>query len=96
VAGEENDMEAGAKTATTVDKEVAGDLVEKEIPVASTNAKQIPESDITGGRENTVMGGSDISLKGPDKEVNNGAEETQDKEAGANIDPQIPWMDRPS
>jgi hypothetical protein len=35
VAGEEKDMEAGAKSATSVDKEVAGDLVEKEVPVAS-------------------------------------------------------------
>jgi hypothetical protein len=80
VTGEEKDIEAGAKTATSFDKEVAGDLGEKEGPVASNNAKQISESDITGGRKNTVMGGSDLSLNGPDKD----AGETQDMEAGAN------------
>ncbi len=47
------------------------------------NSKQIPESDITVGRENTVTGRSDLSVKGPDKEVTDGAEETQDMEAGA-------------
>ncbi len=72
VAEEEKDMEAGAKTATSVNKEVAGGLGEIEVPVESNNAKQIPKSDITGGRENTVTGGSDLSLKGPDKEVTDG------------------------
>ncbi len=62
VAGEEKDMEAGAETATSVDKEVAGYLRENEVLVASNNAKQIPESDITGERANTVLGGSDLSL----------------------------------
>ncbi len=76
-------MEAGAKTATSVDKEVAGGLEEKKFLVASTNSEQLPESDITGGRENTVTGGSDLSLKGPDKEVTDGAGEMQDMEAGA-------------
>jgi hypothetical protein len=47
------------------------------------NAEQIPESDITDERENTVTGGSDLSLKGQDKEVTDGAGETQDMEAGA-------------
>jgi hypothetical protein len=32
-------MEAGAKTATSVDKEVAGGLEEKEVLVESKNAK---------------------------------------------------------
>ena len=76
-------MEAGAKTATSVDKEVAGGLGEKEVPIESKNTKQIPESDITGGRENIVTGGSDLSLKGPEKEVTNGAGETADIGAGA-------------
>jgi hypothetical protein len=76
-------MEAGAKTATSVDKEVAGGLGEKEVPIESKNTKQIPESEITGGGENTVTGGSDVFLKGPDKEVTNGAGETQDMYAGA-------------
>jgi hypothetical protein len=35
------------------------------------------------GEENTVMGGSDLSLEGPDQEVTNGAGETKDKEAGS-------------
>jgi hypothetical protein len=47
------------------------------------NAEHNPESEITGGGENTVMGGSDLSLKGPDKKVTDGAGETQDMEAGA-------------
>ncbi len=34
MAGEEKDMEAGAKSETSVDKEIAGDLLEKEVPVA--------------------------------------------------------------
>jgi hypothetical protein len=38
VAGEAKDMEAGAKTATSVGKEVAGDLGEKEVLVTSENA----------------------------------------------------------
>ncbi len=76
-------MKADAKMATLVDKEVAGCLGEKEVPVESKNAKQIPESDITGEGENTVMGGRDLSLKGPYKEVTNGSGETQDMEAGA-------------
>jgi hypothetical protein len=33
------------------------------------NAEQKPESEITGGGENTVMGGSNLSVKGPDQEV---------------------------
>jgi hypothetical protein len=78
VAGEDKDMEAVAKTATSVGKEVAGDKGEKELPVASKNARQKQESDITGGRENTVTSGSDLSLKGPDKEVIDGAGETTD------------------
>ncbi len=76
-------MGAGPKTATSVDKEVAGGLGEKEVPVTSKNADQKPESEITGGGENTVTGGSDLSLNGPDKEVNEGAGETKDMEAGA-------------
>jgi hypothetical protein len=76
-------MEAGDKTATSVDKEVAGGLGEKEVLVASKNAEQKPESEITGGGENTVSGGSDLFLNGPDKEVANGAGETKDMEAGA-------------
>jgi hypothetical protein len=83
VAGGDKDTEACAKTATSVGKEGAGDLGEKEVPVASKNAGQIPESDITGGRANTVTGGSDLSLKGPDKEVTNDARETTDIKAGA-------------
>jgi hypothetical protein len=83
VAGEDKDMEAGAKIATSVGKEVAGDLREKEVPVASKNARQIPESGITGGRENTVTGGSDLSLKGTDKEATNGPGETTDIKTGA-------------
>jgi hypothetical protein len=55
----------------------------KELPVASKNAKQKPESEITGGGENSVTGGSDLSLNWPDKEVTNGTEETKDGEAGA-------------
>ncbi len=83
VAREDKDLETCAKKGTLVEKEVAGDLGEKEILFASKNAKQIPESDITGRRENTVTGGSDLSLKGPDKEVTNGAGETTDIKAGA-------------
>jgi hypothetical protein len=41
------------------------------------------QNQITGGRESTVTGGSDLSLKGPDKEVTNGAA-TTDIKAGAN------------
>jgi hypothetical protein len=73
VTEEDKYLEADVKTATSVEKEVAGDLGEKEVLVASKNAKQIPEPDITGGRENTVTDGRDLSLKGPDKEVTNGA-----------------------
>ncbi len=83
VAEEKKDMEAGTNMATAVDKEVAGGLGEKEVLVASKNAEQKPESEITGGGENTVSGGSDLYLNGPDKEVANGAGETKDMEAGA-------------
>jgi hypothetical protein len=76
-------MKAGAKSATSVGKEVAGDLGEKEVLAASKNAGQTPESYITGGRENTVTGGSDLSLKGSDKDVTDGAGETTDIKAGA-------------
>jgi hypothetical protein len=62
LAGEAKDMEAGAKTATSVGKRVAGDLGEKDVTVASKKSGQIPASDITGGRENTGTGGSDLSL----------------------------------
>jgi hypothetical protein len=75
-------MEAGAKTATAVHKEVASGLGEKVVPVASKNAKHKPESEITGGGENTVTGGSDLSLNGPDKEATNGKGETKDMAAG--------------
>ncbi len=78
-------MEVGAKTATAVDKEVAGGPGEKVVPVASKNAKHKPESEISGGGENTVTGGSDLSLNGPDKEVTNGAGETKDMAAGVKI-----------
>jgi hypothetical protein len=44
VAGEKKDMAAGAKTATSVDNEVASDLGEKEVLVASKNAEQKPET----------------------------------------------------
>ncbi len=43
MAGEDKDLETCAKTATSVEKEVAGDLGEKEVLFASKNAKQIPE-----------------------------------------------------
>jgi hypothetical protein len=66
-AGEKKDTEAGAKTATAANKEVADGLGEKEVTVASKNAKQKPELEITGGGENTVMGGSDLSIKGSDQ-----------------------------
>jgi hypothetical protein len=51
VVGKDKDMEAGAKTATSVEKEVAGDLGEKEVLVASKNDRQIPESDYWWKRE---------------------------------------------
>jgi hypothetical protein len=75
-------LEAGAKTATAVDKEVAGGLGLKELHVASKNADQEPESEITGGGENAYTGGIYLSLKGPDQEATDGAEETKDMEAG--------------
>jgi hypothetical protein len=39
VAGEEKDIEAGAKTATSVEKEAAGDLGEKEVLVLVASKK---------------------------------------------------------
>jgi hypothetical protein len=75
-------MEAGDKIATAVYKEAAGGLVQKVVPVESKHAEHKSESEITGGGENTVMGGSDLSINRPDKEVTNGAGDTKDMAAG--------------
>jgi hypothetical protein len=47
------------------------------------SAIAVHQKTITGEGKNTVLGGSDLSLKGPDQEVTPGAGEKKDMEVGA-------------
>jgi hypothetical protein len=47
------------------------------------SATAVHQKTITAETENTVLGGSDFSLKGPHQEVTHGAGEKKDMEAGA-------------